>query len=237
MSKEIYNARKAKGMCPSCGCRKPAPNRAQCTVCSGGKQRIRNKRIAEGICVTSGCGKPIVRNTRCDECATRVGKQSMSRKTRLIAQGLCGWCGKKPALGKAAKCEECYFKFTASRYLGGCSQWHLLKEKLVAQDYKCPYTGISLVIGHNMSLDHIVPQARGGMNDIANLQWVHGWVNAMKNDLPHEEFVKMLKEFVNDTRRHLDGHGIRPPGVADRSAPGGVQICTWQFRIERSGAG
>lgn len=50
-------------------------------------------------------------------------------------------------------------------------------------------TGILLVPGRNASIDHKVPRAKGGSDDIGNLQWVDLKVNLMKRDMDVPEFL------------------------------------------------
>lgn len=50
-------------------------------------------------------------------------------------------------------------------------------------------TGVLLVPGRNASIDHKVPRAKGGSDDIDNLQWVDLKVNLMKRDLDITEFL------------------------------------------------
>lgn len=44
----------------------------------------------------------------------------------------------------------------------------------------------------NLTVDHIVPQAKGGTDHLENLQLLCGACNSMKGTLPHEEFVAKL---------------------------------------------
>ncbi len=67
-------------------------------------------------------------------------------------------------------------------------------QKLVAQDFRCYYTGVHLVPGVNASLDHRVPRSRGGdPADIDNCVWCDRLINAFKNDLTEAEFVERCK--------------------------------------------
>jgi hypothetical protein len=83
-----------------------------------------------------------------------------------------------------------------------------LKCLIEQQHGKCPYTGISLVLGHNASLDHKASKSRGGSNDLSNLQWVYYGddfdVNMMKRDTTEENFVKAINIMYENFRTMAD---------------------------------
>ncbi len=76
--------------------------------------------------------------------------------------------------------------------------WH-------AQRGLCRLTGEPMLPGSTArfgaSVDHIVPQSRGGDHSLRNLQWVTRSVNAAKNDLTSEEFIALCKVIAE---RHKD---------------------------------
>ncbi|MFX5522449.1 HNH endonuclease signature motif containing protein, partial [Acinetobacter baumannii] len=78
------------------------------------------------------------------------------------------------------------------------SGWKELRDLLQKQEFKCPYTGDTIVIGENASLDHITPSSRGGQSTIDNLQWVTATVNNAKRDLNHDEFVELIVKIANN---------------------------------------
>ncbi len=71
----------------------------------------------------------------------------------------------------------------------------ILKDKLVAQNYRCVYSGKTLVLGKNASIDHIFPVAKFPhlISEPTNIQWVDFTVNQMKGSLTHTEFVELIK--------------------------------------------
>lgn len=70
--------------------------------------------------------------------------------------------------------------------------WSLAKkQKLI-----CALTGDKLTT-ENVSLDHIIPQSKGGTNDITNLQLVTHHANTIKNDMSMNEFYLFCKKVAN----------------------------------------
>lgn len=93
-------------------------------------------------------------------------------KLKWIEQGLCVICHKPRELLDKKRCNSCIQKYNQNR--------------------KCIYTGQSLKIGDNLSIDHIVPKAQNGTNEINNLQWVDYKTNMMKRDMDHGEFINTM---------------------------------------------
>jgi len=62
------------------------------------------------------------------------------------------------------------------------------KQKLV-----CPLSGRKLTT-ENISIDHIVPQSKGGTNTVDNIRLTDKVVNISKNALNDLDFIKMCKE-------------------------------------------
>lgn len=69
--------------------------------------------------------------------------------------------------------------------------WELFWKKLEDQNFKCFYTGISIVPEENASLDHIIPKAKGGTNDFDNLVWCDRKINSFKNDNDYESLINI----------------------------------------------
>lgn len=69
-----------------------------------------------------------------------------------------------------------------------------LRQKMVDQDFACPYTGERLVLGVNASLDHIMPVARYPelARNPANVEWVDQTVNFLKRDRTPDEFLGIV---------------------------------------------
>jgi 5-methylcytosine-specific restriction endonuclease McrA len=75
-------------------------------------------------------------------------------------------------------------------------EWATLQKIMENQGNVCPYFGVPIQVGINAELDHKTPRARGGTNDLANLQWVHTWANKMKLDMTEEEFLAELDRLL-----------------------------------------
>lgn len=60
---------------------------------------------------------------------------------------------------------------------------------LESQSYACALSGVKLDID-TAELDHKVPLARGGTNDLSNLQWVHKKINRAKGTMTNDEFIE-----------------------------------------------
>lgn len=73
--------------------------------------------------------------------------------------------------------------------------WKIAKK----QKLKCAISGIKLN-NDNISLDHIIPFARGGKNIPENIQLVHNTINLMKGSFYIKDFleaIKIIYEFQN----------------------------------------
>ena len=70
---------------------------------------------------------------------------------------------------------------------GGVSPRRMI-EKIKQQGFRCFFTGIELQ-REDASVDHVVPLARGGKHEEANLELVHSAINRMKGTMTGDEFV------------------------------------------------
>ena len=84
----------------------------------------------------------------------------------------------------------------ASYVLGGRRHWRVLIAKLDACNWQCVYTGEKLVLGQNLSFDHIDPICRFPEKkfDPKNIEAVSLTVNLMKRHLTKEEFLEMVRK-------------------------------------------
>lgn len=71
------------------------------------------------------------------------------------------------------------------------------KQKLI-----CPISGVKLT-RKNISLDHIIPTAKGGLNVPENVQLVDLRVNKMKLDSTEKEFFEWIERIYNYQTRKM----------------------------------
>jgi len=121
-------------------------------------------------------------------------KRRKYQKDKLMA-GLCSCCI-SPRIQHSSKfCERHWYHKMSRKHFGTSMFWNKLKQLAASQSYMCPYTNTKLIPGLNMSLDHKMPTSRNRTKkfDISNLQWVTYNVNLAKNNLTHEEFLRMCE--------------------------------------------
>lgn len=197
-----------KGLCCECGRLPHLTGIQRCQSCKDRAKlndaKRREKTKAQNVCSTKGCGNSIKNNIRCESCRKKQNNYVKKRRRSLKSKGLCESCGKNKATDNHL-CETCWFKKLANKWLGDSSKWFLLQQKFESQNCSCPYTGIKLILGKNASIDHIKPRCKGGENEISNLQWVHIWINLMKFDLSHEEFIVKFECFMESCREKKIG--------------------------------
>lgn len=105
--------------------------------------------------------------------------------------GKCVRCTQQTMETSNSFCEKHFLQNISHKMLGTKTRWKELYELLKAQEYKCSYTGIPLILGKNASIDHIKPQIKYPelKYEISNLCWVDIVVNRMKRDLEVQQFI------------------------------------------------
>lgn len=115
------------------------------------------------------------------------------RKSRKASSGICFVC-RQPKMQASRYCKAHWLDNTLRRYGFGRHQHDAMWAKLEAQEFRCYYSGVSLVPGVNASLDHLIPRSRGGdPTDEENCVWCDRLMNSFKNDLTEAEFVERCK--------------------------------------------
>lgn len=206
--RQAYHARnserKSRGVCTKCN-RNPLHSNTLCESCLSANREKKAKWLSSGLCPC--CAKPQDGNAKlCSRCYTTKKRSNDAYIERRTQQGRCVACGTAdnvvPAtLATRPHCEACCFKRTAHNATGKWSQGQLLGELFERQGRRCAYTGRTLELGVNASLDHKLPRSRHPelRADPNNLQWVDASINSMKHDMTHEEFVAVCC----DVARHL----------------------------------
>jgi hypothetical protein len=212
------------GMCVECG-KAPAETGIQrCQTCRVAKQKKDSKRIDSlrdsGKCLNCREQNECSTSPFCKKCREIKKEKQIERRANYKSLHLCRACGKTPsvAAGKAY-CQGCILKQAAKRQLKDIEKAPLLLEIYTRQKGVCPYTGIPLTIGANASVDHIVPKSRGGTNEPENIQWVHSWVNLMKNCTSHDQFVADLKAFVEVAYSFSSGSSSVDSEIGESARP------------------
>jgi 5-methylcytosine-specific restriction endonuclease McrA len=113
-------------------------------------------------------------------CATRSCGQPVAGASRMCLYHWIYLCGHSHRAADAAGTMT-----RGQRAKALLEQWH-------EQGGRCAITGLLLTPGVNASVDHILPVARGGGNDIANLRFVHTAVNRLKLTMTDDELSLAL---------------------------------------------
>ncbi len=116
------------------------------------------------------------------------------RRENKTEKGICRRCS-NPKLENILHCESCWYRRVASNGCKDVNFADFLKEMAEKQNFICPYTGEKLIIGINMSIDHIIPKYKNlaFLNKIDNFQFVATRINTVKNKLSHDEFLLLCK--------------------------------------------
>lgn len=177
------------------------------------QRRYREARTGRGIC--SSCdSREIVPGLKvCAACREANRVAMLNRYANYRAHRICVACGQAPATA-SRHCDACWFINVARKTVGNRARAAEIRQLFDAQGGRCVYTGDVLVPGVNASLDHKVPQARGGGHEINNLQWVVREVNHAKNAMSERDFLGLVRRIASHTRKPTaPPAGPRLPGV------------------------
>lgn len=160
----------------------------------------RVKRLTrEGICTQCLCENKDRRGrAMCGGCSKDHLQRAKVRANDRRQRGACRQCGKE-ANGRAY-CFDHWFNRTSQNHLKDYKRGPELRAIWEAQKGRCALTGLDLT-QENAQLDHILPRARGGTNEIANLRWVIGWANLMKRDATDLELMEQCELILHGRSR------------------------------------
>lgn len=152
-------------------------------------RRLRALKAEQGIC--SNCSAPALPGQRL--CQKHADYFRELDKRRRNIEGTCQRCS-QPVMQPTKYCRNHYVRTVCGKHPGLAVRWKQVLEILERQNYVCPYTGETLALGLNASLDHIKPISRFPelRSVVSNLQWVSYTVNVMKRDMTHDEFLAQV---------------------------------------------
>lgn len=191
---------------------------ALCPKCRKNKNwEYWEQRLLMGMCLHSGkCPNKSIKGQRfCQDCSTKEYNIVKENNKKLSGCGLCVRCKtnkymeiyeNKPE-ATIKMCRTCYLQQTSLRYLGSKNNWKELLELLEKQGFRCAYSGETIILGVNDSVDHIIAQKTCPEKkyDITNMQWITRDVNRMKSDLDEQRFFDLLTKILENckNRRHF----------------------------------
>lgn len=193
--KEYLRNRREK-VCESCG--GPKEIGGYCKKCwikrTARRSKLNQEKKARNECLT--CTNPrYKKHTKCHVCLEKYRVQCQKRREARVAAGQCVTCGADNA--SSNYCSLCFVKNVSKFHFGTRNRYPELIKLLEDQNGVCPYTGRSLEIGVNATLDHKTPKSRGGSDELKNLQWVFCSefqnVNTLKWNMTDEEFKGLVK--------------------------------------------
>lgn len=185
----------AEGKCRDCG-QPVKEGYRQCNKCLEKPRYQRKARVADAACYKCG-GPNSSKNKACSTCREKQRNYSSERRDGLVSKGLCGQCGAGELIHSGKFCRTCYFKTSANNWLEDARRWKELSDMFDSQNGLCAYTGDQLILGLNSSIDHKTPRSLGGKNEIENLHWITWASNRMKNEMVHDEYVRLCHEVAS----------------------------------------
>lgn len=99
--------------------------------------------------------------------------------------GITNKCLKHWSMAYAGTAKRCgYSRSEFSKVV--LALWH-------EQKGKCAISGLDLVPGLNIEIDHIMPLSRGGSSKKENLRLIHKFINKLKDSFTDDEMVQNIK--------------------------------------------
>jgi hypothetical protein len=149
-------------------------------------------------------------DNRCKKCVSRYQKKHFQEnKVRLVSKtrhyrdsnikkGKCCFCVEARLPNSKSFCEKHFLERVSMTNLGTTKHGIDLKSAFEKQGGKCAYTGESLVLGLNASLDHIKPLHTHPelSKDVSNVHWVLRQVNEMKRHHSEMEFLTLVSKIA-----------------------------------------
>ena len=201
-SQQRFQKLKKLGICTSCAKNKVYKNKLKCKECLNKDKvhisQVRLRRKQNNLCIVYGIKIDGTSTIHCEQHRIIAKNRSKYNRDKNHSLGLCR-CGQD--LYGGTKCFKCYFKDCCMRATGHNKLWLQLYDKLVKQKFRCIYTNRKLIPVQNMSVDHITPTTKGGLNNINNLQWIDTQINTMKNNRTHVEFIEEIESILRNVKK------------------------------------
>lgn len=132
----------------------------------------------------------------CDDCCKQKAKKYAKDR---VTDGRCRYCSNK-RLKTTRYCLTHLVKRICDFHRIDHSLIPELIKKLHDQKFQCYYTGILLIPGSNLSIDHIIPKKTLIDNSIDNLVWCDLAINKLKQDTEVITFLERNKEILDEYR-------------------------------------
>jgi 5-methylcytosine-specific restriction endonuclease McrA len=159
------------------------------------RNQYKRLRYDAGLCMDCG-EKRDSHQQLCLQCRKKMAVYYKERASLRASQGLCR-CGNTGDITEGVPiCTPCWFKNIAFMTTGSKKNGEALQRLFVQQQGLCAYSDAPLIPGRNACIDHKIPRARGGTNDLNNLQWVTKPINRTKGTMTHAEFLALCITIV-----------------------------------------
>ena len=160
------------------------------------KQKFRAKQQELGLCLDCN-NKPSAGRARCENCLALRRNNLTERKRIAVERGACAYCLQEVSLPHHRFCEKCYCRDVSWHRLGTSKRASEILRLFNSQEGKCAISGVTMTLGMDCELDHIIPKSRGGSDDTENLQWVLMVCNRMKDNLTEDELFGMTERIYH----------------------------------------
>ncbi len=203
------------GLCKMCGQLPVDGDHKYCGGClkraNASSRLSAARRHQEGRCFSCGKPKENAQKQSCIGCQKKSNEKTRKLRAERQANGLCRTCGAEGlrsktglrSLQRKVLCKNCYLKVLAKNCLGAEKLLLVLVGILEKHDWRCFYTGEKLIVGENLSIDHLDPVGRfpERKHDPENLVPCTWQVNLMKRDKTKDEFLAAVMAIA----RHHQG--------------------------------
>ena len=147
----------------------------------------------------------------CKQCISEINKtRSKKEYHKRKNTKICTKC-KKKALPNLHCCLKHYFCDISYNHFKTSKHWEALMAIATKQDYVCPYSGLQLVPGVNMSLDHKQSKSRfpDRQYDLNNIQFCDATVNQAKHAMTEDEFLAFIERLYYYSFKKTKSRSLR----------------------------